>query len=295
MNTRLVPSESRRVFLSRSGILGVALAVGSPLLWTRNTRAQTGAPSLEEIRFALDALALDTMGGLCAFVVPGDDPYSVAQGESSAEPGALAAGVDEFLVESLDDFLPFPSPELADLVGALASALAATPLWVPPEVEDFFPQTTEIVERIGDELEGLLESGSIPAANVVTLILNLLAVAVNAQATSGAFLAPFSRLTWEEKGEVFRSLEGARPELTHSLPIGSLDVLSGMLDFTTGVVIEFTAFGAYSEVTVLDPDTRTLLARPVGWELSGFQPSGPVEGWDDFQGYFENRKSTDDA
>jgi hypothetical protein len=265
------------------------------LLWSGNARAQTRAPSLEEIQLALDALALDTMGGLCAFVVPGDDPYSVAQGESSAEPGALAAGVDEFLVKSLDDFLPIPSPELAGLVGALASALAATPLWVPPEVEELFPQTTEIVETIGDELVGLLETGSIPAANVVTLVLNLLAVAINAHATSGAFLAPFSRLTWEQKGEVFRCLEGARPELTHSLPIGSLDVLSGILDFTTGVVMEFTAFGAYSEVTVLDPDTRTLIARPVGWELSGFQPNGPVEGWNDFQGYFENRKSTDDA
>jgi hypothetical protein len=43
------------------------------------------------------------------------------------------------------------------------------------------------------------------------------------------------------------------------------------------------AFGSYSEYAVFDPDTRTLTARPVGWELAEYQPSGPVEGRDELK------------
>jgi hypothetical protein len=40
---------------------------------------------------------------------------------------------------------------------------------------------------------------------------------------------------------------------------------------------------------VFDPATRTLSGRPVGWQLTGYVPNGVVDGWDDFQGYFQDR------
>ena len=39
--------------------------------------------------------------------------------------------------------------------------------------------------------------------------------------------------------------------------------------------------------------SERLRARPVGWELSDYPPSQPVEGWDEFLGYYQGRTSAD--
>ena len=40
--------------------------------------------------------------------------------------------------------------------------------------------------------------------------------------------------------------------------------------------------------------SRTLRKRPVGWNHTGYQPHGPVEGWDDFIGYYQGRQEVHD-
>jgi hypothetical protein len=52
----------------------------------------------------------DTLEALVAFVVPGSDPYSVAQGESSPNPGGVDAGIADILIETLDAAGPAPPP-----------------------------------------------------------------------------------------------------------------------------------------------------------------------------------------
>ena len=56
---------------------------------------------------------------------------------------------------------------------------------------------------------------------------------------------------------------------------------------------EFAAFGAYAEWHALDGTTRTLTERPVGWQLTNYQPDGPVEGWDELIGYYQDRREVD--
>src|SRR6266487_2673056 len=54
-------------------------------------------------------LITDTLNGLIAFVVPGPDPYSVAQGVSTQEPGGIDADIVQGLAAGLDAALPLPS------------------------------------------------------------------------------------------------------------------------------------------------------------------------------------------
>jgi hypothetical protein len=50
----------------------------------------------------------------------------------------------------------------------------------------------------------------------------------------------------------------------------------------------------YSEFDVFDHATRSLDARPVGWDLARYLPDGgPRDGWDDLQGYFQGRRRVD--
>lgn len=63
----------------------------------------------------------------------------------------------------------------------------------------------------------------------------------------------------------------------------------GLIEFLAGALVEFAAFGSYSEFGVFDAATGSLTATPVGWTLSQYLAlapgDGPVEGWDEFKGY----------
>jgi hypothetical protein len=50
------------------------------------------------------------MNGLVAFVVPGRDRYSRAQGTKTKTPGGIEAGTTPVLIRTLDRFLPGPLP-----------------------------------------------------------------------------------------------------------------------------------------------------------------------------------------
>jgi hypothetical protein len=91
---------SRRTFLQRAGIAGLAVAMAElpAFLDARGLLEEAAAQTAD--------LTADTLNGLAAFVLPGDDAYSVAQGESHPGPGAIAAGTTRALIHSLDRYVP---------------------------------------------------------------------------------------------------------------------------------------------------------------------------------------------
>lgn len=75
------------------------------------------APSSDVVR--------DTINGLVAFVVPGADAYSQAQGQASTTKGGLDAGATDFLIESLDGYVPQPDgPSSNDDTVPLSASVA---------------------------------------------------------------------------------------------------------------------------------------------------------------------------
>ena len=91
---------SRRAFLQRAGLFGAAFAGFDlvALLDKKGLLATAQAQSAD--------LTVDTLSGLVAFVVPGNDAYSVAQGEKANGPGGIAAGGVEALIAGLDRYVP---------------------------------------------------------------------------------------------------------------------------------------------------------------------------------------------
>ena len=88
---------SRRAFLQRTGLIGLAAALPGLLeLHGLTDKALAQSSDLTE----------DTLNGLIAFMVPGDDAYSVAQGQTANGPGGIAANVTQTFIASLDNFVP---------------------------------------------------------------------------------------------------------------------------------------------------------------------------------------------
>jgi len=112
---------SRRSFLHRAGLVGAAAALAQvpALLDARGLLAAAAAQSPD--------LTEDTLNGLVAFVLPGSDPYSVAQGQSFNGPGGLAANTVPVLIKTLDNVVPaatFVGPNAAVPVsGGVATLL----------------------------------------------------------------------------------------------------------------------------------------------------------------------------
>ncbi|MFC0622655.1 hypothetical protein [Kribbella deserti] len=290
----------RRAFLARIGLLGAAFGAGGML--TRSVLAPAadaaGNPVLPGLvnllRPVLQALARDTMNGLTVFALPGPDKYSRAQGTYSKTPGALEAGATDFMLHSLDNFVPFPDA-LAQPIGmALVTGLADTGISLPG-LELLPPE----LRTLDAALATMLHSDEVlPLSFPIAGLLNLLATQVNPLAVNGPFLSPFARLTYAEKAQVFELCEGPDADLVALLDVRFPEPLkasvSGLLKFVGGALIEFASFGAYSEFAVYDPKTRRLRKRPVGWQLTGYQPDGPVEGWNDFIGYYQGRQEVHD-
>ncbi|PXY27611.1 hypothetical protein [Prauserella muralis] len=289
----------RRAFLARLGLLG---AVGAGGLLSRGAlaapaaNAQTDAlPGLVALlRPVLAELARDTLNGLSVFALPGPDPYSAAQGTPSDTPGAMEARTTDFLIEALDNFVPFPDQLARPAGAALATGLADTGIELPGT--DLLPGELATLDKA---LAALLENdATLPLSFPISGLLNLLATQVNPLAVNGPFLSPFARLNYAEKARAFELLEGPDSDLVALLDVQFPEPLkasvSGLLKFVGGALIEFASFGSYTEYAVFDRGTRQLTGRPVGWQLTGYQPDGPVEGWDDFIGYYQGRTEVHD-
>jgi hypothetical protein len=208
---------SRRSLLTRALVSAAALAA-LPETLSRAGFAEAAAA-------AGPGLVLDTLNGLVAFVVPGPDAYSVAQGQSTAEPGGIDAHAAEALIVGLDSSYSFQPMLSASVAG----------------------------------------------------LLNGVALAVDTGAAAGPFSSPFANLAFASKGSVFAILEGD-PSFAALRPL-------------VGILPSLVAFLAYSEVGVFDPSSRTLVGRPVGWELSSYD--GVADGRDELIGYFEHRRKVD--
>lgn len=287
----------RRAFLARLGVLGAVAMAGGLFADRALATGLPGAdPDLDDVvdrlQPVLAELARDTLNGLVVMVSPGPDAYSAAQGTPRSEDGAIEARATEFMIESLDNFVPFPDRLGTALAEGLAGGLDGTGIALPAE-QAALPLGE--VNSLDGALTTLLRNdATLPLSSVIAMLLNLVATRVDPAAVQGTFVSPFARLSYEDKCRVFEMLEGPDAELVATLDRGVPEpfrqTLSGMLQFVAGALLEFAAYGSYGEWGVYDPDARTITERPVGWRLSGYQPAGVVHGWDDFIGYYQDRK-----
>lgn len=105
---------SRRAFCRVSLLTTAALALAnSPIASQLLKKAEAAAPDLIH----------DTLNGLLAFIVPGPDAYSQAQGVTTLELGGVDASVSEVLIQTLDLSVPF-LPQFSAVVAATLNELA---------------------------------------------------------------------------------------------------------------------------------------------------------------------------
>lgn len=133
---------SRRALLVRGGALAVAIAeLARNPLW------------LAEAQAAPDALTRETFDALVAFVVPGPDAHSRAQGEWDERPGGIDAGAAPVLIETLEGYDP-PTPAAALLAGVLnRTAVEVAPLatrggFVAPFARLSFAEKARVFEKL---------------------------------------------------------------------------------------------------------------------------------------------------
>jgi hypothetical protein len=246
---------SRRQFLARSGALtgfSVLASVLPGVLRANGWENPAYAQSVD--------LVQDTFNGLVAFILPGDDPYSVLQGETADGPGGIAAGGTNALIANLDRYLPTPHLHILGV-----------DLHIP--LVDTVPLSAAVAN--------LLDA----------LALTVNPLALNPVTSKGVSVSAFSHLSSAEKAKVFQLLEGLHLA-DQDLP-EPFTLASGNLSFVAGIVPSFVGFLVGNDQGVYDAATRSLTGRPVSWQISGYQPNGPVEGWNELKGYYRGRKKAD--
>ena len=95
---------TRRDLIERGGALGIAAFVA------QLPGALAAKGWLEEARAQSGDVVVETLSALVAFILPGDDPYSEAQGTKTDEPGGIAAGTVPVFIRNLDAFVPVAIP-----------------------------------------------------------------------------------------------------------------------------------------------------------------------------------------
>ena len=109
---------ARRAFLTHAGRLAGAAAVLGPFASSLTGQPAMAVPVVDE------RLLHDTMNGFVAFIVPGPDEYSVAQGVSTAEAGGVDAHAADFLIGALKLSAPFV-PDFASTVAGILNDIAS--------------------------------------------------------------------------------------------------------------------------------------------------------------------------
>lgn len=113
-------------------------------------------------------LVHDSINGLFAFVVPGSDPYSIAQDMTTTEPGGVASGAVDQFIATLDATAPFIltfSDMVARVLNGLAHEVnpAAAGAFISPFACLSFTEKAAVF-RIMDATESLaLLGGVLPA------------------------------------------------------------------------------------------------------------------------------------
>lgn len=297
---------SRRAFLARIGVLGAStLLLPQCMLGDERTGELASELDLGTLvgllRPVLAQLSRDTLNGFVAFSVPGQDAYSRAQGTRRREPGGIEAGGTDFLIDNLDRFLPLPDQIVRPAAAALVTALHDLPIPLAGNLLGGILGSVVTLGLVDDAVRFILENDTTaPLSLPVALLLNYVATVVDPASLHGAFLSPFSRLSFAGKAHAMEMLETTQSGLVALLdaqvPEPLRSSVSGLLQFLGGALHEFAAFGNFGESQKFDPRTRTLRGRPVGWQLTGFLPDGQTgDGWDDFLGYYQDRREVSDA
>jgi len=296
---------SRRAFLTRTGILGacaVLLPGCAPPDVTGGVASELSLGALVDLlRPALAQLSRDTLNGFIAFSLPGQDAYSSAQGTPRGEPGGIEAGGTDFFIENLDRFLPLPDELVRPATAALVAALHDLPLPPLPLVGGLLGSLHVTLGQVDDAVSFILQNDdAAPISLPVALLLNYVATVVNPLSLKGAFLSPFARLSFADKGRALAMIETSQSSLVAlvdaQIPQPLKASVSGLLKFFGGALHEFAAFGSFGESRRYNPQTRSLTGRPVGWQLSNYLPDNLVgDGWDDLMGYYQDRREVTDA
>jgi hypothetical protein len=114
-------SAAKRI--SRRGFLGNMMLLTAAATLARATDLLTSRGWVQAAEIATPDLLHDTFNGLLAFIVPGPDDYSVAQGVSTVESGGVDEGVTDILIATLDETTPF-LPQFSATVAAILNGLA---------------------------------------------------------------------------------------------------------------------------------------------------------------------------
>ncbi|HEX3761887.1 MAG TPA: hypothetical protein VHW23_24475 [Kofleriaceae bacterium] len=300
------PDLSRRAFLARIGVLGAGTLLLPQCMGPSATGAEVAALGLgslvDLLRPVLGQLARDTLNGFVAFSVPGPDDYSRAQGTPRSEPGGIAAGGTDFLIQNLDRFLPLPDQIIRPAAAALVTALADLPLPLPGNLlGGILGPSVVTIGLVEDAVLFILRNDTTaPLSLPVALLLNYVATVVDPASLHGAFLSPFSRLSFAGKAHAMEQIETVQSGLIalidRQVPQPLQSSVSGLLQFLGGALYEFAAFGNFGESQHFDPATRSITGRPVGWQLTGFLPDDqPGDGWDELLGYYQDRREVTDA
>lgn len=285
---------SRRRFLAGTGLLAAAAAAVQVPGMSGLVRAQAQSaddllgPLLADIaRPLVQQVAADTVAGVVAFVVPGDDPYSQHQGVT-AELGGIPSRGHEFLLEALDEFMPVPDTYLQPIAASLAAGMSDTP--IPAELVALPDEVTATVDQ------GLLalfaNDQTVPVSAVVALLVNQAAMMAHPDAIAGPFVSPFANLSYEQKFDAWKVIEldtaGLIATFDTQTPEPLRASLSGLVKFVAGALVEFAAFGSYSEWGFFDREAGRATQRPVGWEMSNYLPGrlAPVDGQPELMGYY---------
>lgn len=299
-------NPGRRRLLVGSGVLGAAAAVAPGLLVPGKAFADLSNSDVqwttEQLQAALEALRNDTFFGLIAFAVPGDDPYSQNQGVSTAIPGGIGTRGDLYLTGGIDRVVPMPEGFMAQLLDGIGAYLNAAPLAIPDAAAESLGENGEwILENLDASLSQYLQ-GDVANSIMLALLLNLVANQIIEQPGTGPFVSPFSNLTWEQKGQVMAALDGENSWLKNALewtiPDATFrEAAPGVLQMFISFVMRIASFASYNEFAVFDPENLTVAQRPLGWVLSGYLPDAPPipDGGDDFIGYYQGRRSVDNA
>lgn len=285
----------RRAFLARAGVLSLALSA-PPGLLAPPANANVVGDGLEELvrwlRPQLQAVSDETFKALAAFCIPGDDRFSAAQHNATSSPGAIATNTGEFLMDTIDGYLPLPDAVWVPAILDVTRYLGNTPARLPQELRDV---GLGEAQRLDAALKLVIENDeTLPASIVIALLLNVTATILSPFALwrRNGMHAPFAKLSYHEKARVFRDFERPNPKII--LALGGrysgflVTELNNLIKYLTMAMLALPADGMYSEQSTLDRQTRTLRARPIGWDQSNYLPgrTDPPDGHDEFLGYY---------
>jgi hypothetical protein len=116
-------TPSARIHVSRRSFGWSVLSMTAVAATMQGRDFLAGRGWLEAAEAAPADLIHDTFNALLAFVVPGSDEYSIAQGMSTAEPGGVDAGAIDVLLATLDETTPFV-PQFSMIVAGVFNGLA---------------------------------------------------------------------------------------------------------------------------------------------------------------------------